>query len=181
MSRPAPTRLLLVGSSIFAAWHCATDLLPHGEVTNRAVGGTVTADWVVWLADILTEESPDLVLFYCGSYDLNRGVTEDDICANVARCRSLTGKWSPQAKFAYFGIMKAPQKEGKWHVIDEVNQRISSALLPGDLFVDPNDIFFQDGTPLACYYVADGLHLTDAAYACLLDYSAPIVSDWLDS
>lgn len=136
-------KIILVGSSIFANWARAANMLPHYRLINRAIGGTVTADWIDLLPDILTTESPSAVLYYAGSNDLNREILPDRILANVWQYRQIIRSMLPTAKFAYFGIMKAPQKAGKWPQIDHLNQRISASLLPGDIYVETNDIFSE--------------------------------------
>ncbi len=151
----------------------------RSPVVNRAIGGTITADWVSCLAGILSAESPDVVLFYCGSNDINAGVAEDEIVANVARCRRIVAAYSPDTAFAYFSIIKAPQKLGKWDLIDRLNDAIRNALPAGDLYVESNDVFVQGGQPVVQYYIEDGLHLTNEAYEDLGAYTRPLISDWL--
>jgi lysophospholipase L1-like esterase len=172
-------RVLLVGSSIFEQWTDLTEIAADAPVVNRAIGGTITADWVLCLAGVLSAESPDAVLFYCGSNDINAGVAEDEIVANVVRCRQILAAYSPETAFAYFGIIKAPQKLGKWDLIDRLNNAIHSNLPAGDLYVESNDVFVQNGRPVARCYIEDGLHLTDEAYESLAAYARPLISDWL--
>ncbi len=172
-------RVLLVGSSIFEAWRSLTEISPEAPVVNRAVGGTITADWVQRFANVLCAESPDVVLFYCGSNDINADVAEDEIVANVARCRQIVAAYSPETAFAYFGIIKAPQKLGKWDLIERLNGAIRRNLPAGDLYVESNDVFVQHGRPMERFYIEDGLHLTEDAYEALATYARPMVSDWL--
>jgi lysophospholipase L1-like esterase len=63
--------IVLVGSSIFQAWTHAQDIAPGHKVVNRAVGGTTTPYWKDNLTAVLASEAPQVVLFYCGSNDLN--------------------------------------------------------------------------------------------------------------
>ena len=113
--------ILLVGSSIFQAWTCAGQLAPGRVVANRAVGGTTTGYWVERLGEILAAESPDSILMYCGSNDVSQGVPEQRIIENVSRCRQVARRQSPRAALAYFGIIKAPEKAGKWMLIGIAN------------------------------------------------------------
>ena len=91
----------------------------------------------------------------------------------------IVAAWSPQTAFAYFSIIKAPQKMGKWDLIDRLNGAIRSELLPGDLYVESNDVFVQDGRPVQRFYIEDGLHLTGEAYETLAAYARPLVTEWL--
>ena len=75
---------------------------------NRAIGGTTTPYWTQHLAGVLAAESADAVLMYCGSNDINSGVPEEDIIANVSHCCGAVHGLPSTAAFAYFGIIKAP-------------------------------------------------------------------------
>ena len=171
--------VLVVGSSIFEQWARVADALPGCRVVHRAVGGTTTAYWVENLESVLAEFPPDFALLYAGSNDLNAEVSDESIVRNVGAARATLQNLAPDARLAYFGIIKAPQKTGKWDRIDRINAQIAHALLPGDLYVESNDVFFPDDRPLEKFFVEDGLHLTDDAYAALLSYSQPILAEWM--
>jgi lysophospholipase L1-like esterase len=175
------SKVILTGSSIFQAWTSAADAVQGREVVNRAVGGTITAYWVENLSQVLTDEAPDAVLLYCGSNDVSAEVPPEEIIRNTALCRALIRRHSAEVQFAYFGIMRAPQKEGKWDLIDRINAAVRSRLEAEDLYVEPNDVLVDGGVPIARYFVEDGLHLTQEAYAALGAYAAPRLSDWLKS
>jgi lysophospholipase L1-like esterase len=172
-------KILLAGSSIFEAWAQAQDVVPGRTVVNRAVGGTTTQYWKDHLADVMATESPHVVLFYCGSNDLNQDIPEAAIVDNVAQCRVVVRRQSPTCLFAYFGIIKAPQKDGKWDLIDRLNGAVRTVLLPHDLYVETNAVLFREGLPVGRLFLEDGLHLTEEAYALLSLYARPILSDWI--
>lgn len=171
--------VVLAGSSIFQGWTHARDVAPGHRVVNCAVGGTTTEYWKDHLAEVMAAESPHAVLFYCGSNDLNQDIPEAVIVDNAVQCRAVVHRHSPTCLFAYFGIIKAPQKEGKWEFIDRLNATIRSALRPEDLYVETNAVFFLDGLPVSRLFVEDGLHLTEEAYALLSLYARPILLDWI--
>ena len=77
--------ILLVGSSIFEQWSNMKNFAPGYTVKNRAIGGTITSYWTEHLADVLTAESPNAVLFYCGRNDINNGVLEENIIENESQ------------------------------------------------------------------------------------------------
>ena len=174
-------KIVLVGSSIFQGWTHAEDVAPGHTVVNRAVGGTITSYWVEHLPDVMAAESPDGVLFYCGSNDLNTEVPEATIVQNVWQCRELVARQAPGCSFAYFGIIKAPQKEGKWDLIDRLNGTIRSMLLTGDLYVETNEVFFLNGAPVARLFQEDRLHLTDEAYSLLAEYARPLLFEAINA
>ena len=106
--------------------------MPDATVRNQAIGGTITAYWTAHLAEILNMESPDVVLFYCGSNDVERGVSEEEILMNTRQCRNIVHAQSADTKFAYFSITKAPQKLGQWELIGRLNADVRQALCEGD-------------------------------------------------
>ena len=138
--------VLLVGSSIFEVWENTENLLPGYRVINRAVGGTITSYWVEHLSEVLMDETPDAVLFYCGSNDINDGIPEKVILKNFSQCRNIVHSYSSDALFAYFSIIKAPQKNGKWEWIDRLNTMIQNQLQAKDLYVGDKSSFLQRGT-----------------------------------
>ena len=173
------TTLLLVGSSIFEAWTALGAQAPGYTIRNRAIGGTVTRYWREHLAEVLASETPDAVLFYCGSNDLNDQIAEPEIVANTLACRDSVRQTLPAAAFAYFGIIKAPQKLGRWDAIDRVHSGIRAGLPTVDLFVDTDRVFVANGHPIESFYVKDGLHLTAAAYTALAAQALPQITAWL--
>lgn len=172
-------KILLVGSSIFEWWYSAASVAPGATVINRAVSGTITAYWTERLASALATVSPDVVLFYCGSNDINEGVPDETIIANTFRCRDIVESWSETTAFGYFSIIKAPQKRDHWERIDRLNATIGAGLMEGDLYVETNVVFFAENGPPAHYFVEDGLHMTAPAYSALSAYAKPLLADWL--
>lgn len=170
---------LLVGSSIFEAWNTAPEIFPNWKTVNRAIGGTVTSYWAEQLANTLSEENPDIVLYYCGSNDVGTDVPQNEILRNVLRCRESISEHSPAIRFAYFAIIKAPEKAGKWTLIDTLNAQIQAQLPADDLFVDTNAVFFDGTKPRDELFIEDGLHLRAEAYARLSVYAAPLLHHWL--
>ena len=171
--------ILLVGSSIFQAWSNAKNIAPEYNVKNRAIGGTITAYWTEHLPAILTEEVPDIVLFYCGSNDINCNISEADIIENVAKCRKIIRSFSQNINFAYFSIIKAPQKRGRWKLIDNINTAINNELSLNDLYIETNNLFFADNGPVERFFIEDELHLTSEAYDELSTYTQPLISAWM--
>jgi lysophospholipase L1-like esterase len=176
-------KVLVIGSSIFEQWSEILRVMPDCVVKNRALGGTITRYWTERLPKMLTqthrEELPDVVLFYCGSNDLNHDVTESEIIANVLTCRAILSERISKARFVYFGIIKAPQKFGKWEMIERINAGVADNLLAGDLYIESNVVFLQGEQPVAEYFIEDGLHLNSEAYDALCAYAKPLLSAWL--
>jgi lysophospholipase L1-like esterase len=173
------SKILLTGSSIFEQWTNAAKAVPKHQLVNRAIGGTTTPYWKETLEAVLTEEKPDVLWFYCGSNDLCADTVPDNVADNVLRCREIARKHNPSMRFAYFSIIKAPQKKGRWELIDSIHADIRNQLPAEDLFVDLNEIFFPDGKPVRELFVEDELHLTGAAYDAMVKFTRPLIQEWL--
>lgn len=152
----------LIGSSIFEQWETCQRAFPGGIVTNRAVGGTVTRYWVDHGPEALANSPSDYVAYYCGSNDFNHDIHPDQIIANILEFCDMVR--SQQAKFIYYFIIKAPQKAGKFEMIDYVNHEIVKSLGSDSDYVDFNPVLCPDFADISGLYVEDNLHLTTEAY-----------------
>lgn len=161
------------------AWRDAATVAPNCSVINKAISGTITSYWIENLADALADTLPDRVLFYCGSNDINGSVTEEQIAKNISHCFNIIHDLLPNISAAYFSIIKAPQKDGKWELINRLNDTVKASLPVGDLYVETNDVFFDGNKPVDKFFIDDGLHLTDNAYMSLSDYARPLISNWM--
>jgi lysophospholipase L1-like esterase len=172
-------KIVLVGSSIFHAWFNASEAVSGHELVNRAIGGTITEYWRDNLQAVLNEENPDVVMMYCGSNDICMDVSAAEIVNNIKICRLMIRDFNSAVRFAYFSIIKAPQKAGKWEMIDQLSEDIKKLLYNGDLFVEQNEIFFVNNNPVEELFVEDKLHLTDEAYNKMVALSKPLLKAWL--
>lgn len=165
--------LLLIGSSIMEQWGQPHKLAPELRVVNRAVGGTVTTDWINLIGPVLREVEPDFVLGYVGSNDVGRNRAQEDIVNDLLKVREQIG-----CPFGYISIIKCPQRDGRHHEIANLCTAIRHALPADDLWIDSDPVFLPQGRTMPNYYVEDHLHLTPAAYAALLAHIRPQVADW---
>jgi arylsulfatase A-like enzyme/lysophospholipase L1-like esterase len=168
-----PQTLLLIGSSIMEQWGQPDALAPELRVVNRAIGGTITSDWIDRIGPLLREIEPDFVLCYVGSNDVGNRRNPDDILRDLLRVREQI-----PCPFGYISIIKCPQRDGRHGEIADVCSAIRSALPPEDLWIDSDPVFLPQGNPVPHYYVEDQLHLTPAAYAALLAHAQPQVRAW---
>lgn len=166
---PAPGGVLLVGSSIFRKWEsCAKDLAPL-PVTNRGFGGSRTADQVYFFDQIVPPSRAALVVWYCGSNDVNGKKTPEEILKNTREWITRTQSALPNARILLVSVIRAPQKreEGKLLPVDEVNKGLLA--LPGSIkgldYIDVNPAMETPaGEPMAECYLSDNLHLTPEGY-----------------
>ena len=67
----------------------------------------------------------------------------------------------------FVSVNRAPEKQDRWDVVDEVNRqiRVYASGHPRVVFVDVNPVLFNaDGTSRLDLFMPDGLHLRPRAY-----------------
>ena len=120
---PAPGGILMVGSSIFRKWtNCVQDLAPL-PVRNRAFGGSRTEDQLFFFDQIVPASRAGLVVWYCGSNDVNAKVKPKTIVQNSKEWIGRTRAALPQARILLVSVIRAPQNRqaGLLGQVDEVN------------------------------------------------------------
>ncbi len=181
---PAPGGILMVGSSIFRKWtNCVQDLAPL-PVRNRAFGGSRTEDQLYFFDQIVPSSRAALVVWYCGSNDINGKKTPEAIRQNTKEWVERTRTALPQARILLVSVIRAPQKRtaGLLPKVDEVNKDLAklAGSFPGVIYVDVNPALeAADGAPVAECYVSDNLHLTDEAYRRMTLVLRPVMEkEW---
>lgn len=107
---PAPGGVLMVGSSIFRKWQtCARDLAPL-PLTNRAFGGSRTSDQLFFFDQIVPSSRAALVVWYCGSNDINAREAPDSILTNTKEWIGRIHAALPEARIVLVSVIRAPQK-----------------------------------------------------------------------
>lgn len=177
---PAPGGILMVGSSIFRKWvNCAKDLAPL-PVTNRGFGGSQTRDQLLFFDQIVPSSRANLVVWYCGSNDVNAKKTPEAILQNTKDWIGRTRSALPQARILIVSVIRAPQKrtDGKLPQVDAVNKGLLalSGSLTGVDYIDVNPALETPaGEPVAECFVEDHLHLTPEGYRRMTSVLKPAV------
>ena len=90
---PPKHGVLFVGSSIFREWRevrdFRADCAPIEPALNRAFGGSITEDQLHVAEQIVFPHDPAVLVYYCGSNDLNLGVHPAQIRDNFLRFKSI--------------------------------------------------------------------------------------------
>ena len=178
--------VLFLGSSIFREWRemrdFEADFAPI-PVLNRAFGGSETIDQLEVMEQIVFPHEPRVVVYYCGSNDLNVGVPPAQILDNFRKwCERARQRLGPDLRVVFVSVMKAPQKKPVWDLLDETNRLVAEYCHGGGgggggggantntRFLDVNGAFFDEvtGQPRDELYRVDGLHLYPDAYDELL-------------
>jgi hypothetical protein len=70
--------------------------------------------------------APRVLVYYCGSNDINAGASSRDILGNFSEWSRRAREKLPGVKIAFVSINRAPQKRPLWPVLDETNERIAA-------------------------------------------------------
>ena len=168
---PPKGGILFVGSSIFREWREMRDFdndfapLP---VINRAFGGSMTEDQLEVMDAVVFPHEPRVLVYYCGSNDLNMGVQPAEILENFRGwCARVREGLGDDVHILFVSINRAPQKKPLWHVLDEANAAVERycETTPHTRYVDVNAVLFDgEGKPRYDLYREDGLHFYSRAY-----------------
>ena len=174
-----PERILFVGSSIFRLWTTVRADLAPLPVRNRAFGGSRTSD-VLERFDLLVKPLvPKVVVYYCGSNDINGGEPAAAIFARVHDFVERLRASAPEARFVFVSIIRAPDKRARWTEVDAANREVRElcATTPHCRYVDVNPaVFGADGEPRMEFYKEDKLHYHPPAYAEFTKIVKPVVA-----
>ena len=183
--QPEQGGVLLVGSSIFRNWTTfAADLAPI-PVTNRAFGGSRTADQLFFFDRVVPSSRAALVVWYCGSNDIKGGIATTVVLENTKQWIERTHAALPDSRILLVSIIRAIQKreDGQLDEVDEANAglRKFSQTIPGVDYVDVNPVLESDsGAALPGCYVADKLHLSPEGYRKMVSALRPAIEKGLD-
>jgi lysophospholipase L1-like esterase len=183
---PPPTgSILFVGSSIFRLWKGLTEQMSPLPVFNRAFGGSRTHEILAYTDRIVLPYQPRVIVYYCGSNDINASVPPGRIAGNFGEFVDRVRLELPETRIIFVSINKAPQKKEKWAEVDEANRLVKEycARHKGLRYVDVNPVLFdRNGQPRTELYLPDNLHFRDPAYTELAKIIKPAVaSAWKEA
>ena len=160
-SPPPAGQIEFIGSSIFRLWKSvATDMAPM-PVFNRAFGGSQTPDVLRFMDEIVIAYKPRVVVFYCGSNDVNAGASATEIIARIEEFHRRLLAALPATKMIFVSVIHAPDKRRRWAVVDSVNVAMLHYAMESKQiqFVDINPALESPtGTPIPELYLRDSLH-----------------------
>jgi len=177
---PAPGGVLLIGSSSFRKWTNFAEALAPLPVTNRAFGGSQTKDQLYFFDRLVPSSQAALIVWYCGSNDVNGTKPPVEIVARTKEWIALTQKALPSSRILLVSVVNAPQKrrDGRSAAVNDVNQGLIhlAETEKGVSYVDVNPALeASDGAALAACYVADQLHLTPEGYERMTTVLKPAI------
>ncbi|NQW99808.1 hypothetical protein HQ447_04050, partial [bacterium] len=147
---------------------------------NRGFGGSQTRDQLLFFDQIVPSAHASVVVWYCGSNDVNAKKSPEAILQNTKEWISRTRSALPQARILLVSVIRAPQKRenGKLPQVDAVNQGLLalSESLKGVDYIDVNPALETGaGAPVAECYGEDHLHLTPDGYRRMTSLLKPAI------
>jgi hypothetical protein len=167
LSPPPKNAILFIGSSIFKLWTNLKEQMAPLPVFNRAFGGSKTRDVLDQIEKIVFPYTPKIIVYYCGSNDINGGSQAARIFVGFMEFAERVAEILPDTRIYYVSINRAPQKQERWGTVDSVNALVKEycARTLKCEFIDVNPILFDvEGKPRMDLYVDDKLHLRERAY-----------------
>ena len=159
--------IIFIGSSIFRLWKTLEADMSPLPVINQAFGGSKTWEVLSYADRLVLPYQPKIVVYYCGSNDINLGRNARQIKDNFQRFVEHLIAAMPQIKIFFISINLAPQKQNKWHIVDSTNKLIEqycqeTANLE---YIDVNSVLFDSTKkPRVECFESDRVHLKPLAY-----------------
>jgi len=183
---PPRNGILFIGSSIFRLWTGLEEQMAPLPAFNRAFGGSVTQDLLDRADQLVFPYNPRIVVYYCGSNDVNAGASADAILARTKQFLSLVNQRLPDTFVYYTSIQKAPDKRSRWDVVESVNREMErySHHAKNLGYIDLNAVLFdKQGRLREDLFLPDQLHFRpeSTAYAEFAQVVKPILTKaWND-
>ena len=168
-SPPPQQGILFIGSSIFRLWTGLTEQMAPLPAFNRAFGGSQTQDMIDRVDQLVIPFQPRIIVYYCGSNDVNAGATAEAIIGRTKQFLAIVREKLPNTTVYYTAIQKAPDKRERWSVVDAVNLEMEryTRLNKNLGFFDLNTVLFRGGVLREDLFLPDKLHFRpeSTAYA----------------
>lgn len=171
--------IVFVGSSIFHRWTQLTSQMAPLPVTNIAFDGAVTEDWNRLIDVRVIPLKPRVVVYYCGSNDVDAGDSASRIVARIRIFIDRVTNPLPETRMVFVSVNRAPEKRDRWDVVDDINRQMQALAQknPRVRFVDVNPALANaDGSPRMEFFMNDELHLRPPAYEAFTKILKPVLT-----
>jgi len=177
---PADGSILFIGSSIWRLWSTVVQDMTPLPVYNRAFGGSQTPDMLRHFDDLVVPHKPRIIVYYCGSNDVNAGQSADAIAGRIHEFAVRVGKDLPGTRMIFASINRSPDKEKRWDVVDAVNARVRDGFTREFAYlsyVELNPALFDAaGKARIDLYLPDMLHFKPPAYVAFTQILKPALT-----
>jgi lysophospholipase L1-like esterase len=178
-AQQAAGSIVFVGSSIFHRWTSLASQMAPLPITNLALDGSQTTDMLRMVDSRVIPLRPRVIAYYCGSNDVDAGESASAIVDRILRFVDRVGSALPDTRVIFVSVNRAPEKQDRWDVVDEVNRQMQkyAAAHPRVEFVDVNPVLFDAaGKPRVDLYMPDELHLRPPAYEGFAKILKPVLT-----
>ncbi len=176
---PPQNGILFIGSSIFRLWTQLGEQMAPLPVYNHAFGGAVTQDILDRTDQLVLPYKPRIIVYYCGSNDVNAGETASAIVARTKQFIAVVNQKAPGTLIFYTAIQKSPDKQARWDVVDAVNREMERYSHEANNvgFIDLNPVLFENGRVREELFLPDRLHFRpeSTAYAEFAQVVKPVL------
>jgi lysophospholipase L1-like esterase len=155
-----------------------TEQMAPLPVFNRGFGGSRTWEILAYMDRIVLPYEPDIIVYYCGSNDVNAGEPADAIVARFEQFVERVAARLPETRVFFVSIHRSPDKRARWNVVDEANARIKALAYatPNLDYIEVNSVLFDArDEPRTDLYLADGLHFHPPAYVEFTKVIKPVL------
>lgn len=175
--------VVFVGSSIIHRWTSLAGQMAPLQVVNLGVDGAVTADMLRALDSKVVGLRPKVIVYYCGSNDVDAGESASAIAERVRLFVARAQAALPDVRVIFLSVIRAPEKRDRWNIVDDVNRLVRSGAANGGRleYLEVNPVLVDtSGAPRIELYMPDELHLRPQAYEALARIVKPAVAKALD-
>lgn len=168
--RPAePCTLWFVGSSTTARWNTLPQAMAPWKVRRRGVSGAMLAEIEQRFTRDGDVPAPVAIILYGGENDLAAGHTPEQTAASARGILAEAARRYPHVPRYVVGLKPSPkrwaQRPAQLRYDALVRALLTQPGTTGRFIADGRQLLGTDGTPDPRFYVADGLHLSEAGYA----------------
>lgn len=188
-------KILLYGSSFFGNWgyeRAQRQLAGLGgetdAVVNHGFGGATADELLYYYPRMVRPYAPKMLVWRGGPNDIFSGLSPEEAFIITQRVFEWAKNDFPEIKIVILAIFDyRSQREEVQPAFAEYN-RLCRRLAQSDSqteYLDINDFFYENPADIGTFqnfrevFVADGLHLTDAAYAEFAPYFKARLESWL--
>ncbi len=165
---PKPGGTLFVGSSTFTKWTQIPTVFKEFDATNRAFGGSVSADQLKYMDRIVLPRKPGKIVYYCGENDIAAGAPAEQVAQNFAKFVEHVHETLPQTKIYFVSMKICPSRIRFEQTVRKGNDLVRAYTQqdPRRLrFIDINPVILDaEGKPLPGIYILDNLHFNAKGY-----------------
>lgn len=160
--------LVFYGSSSIRLWHSVEEDFKKYNPVNLGFGGSTLEACAHFFKRIMQPLHPKHFIIYAGDNDLGDGRKPLEVHRYFIELSNHIHTYFGTTSFSYVSIKASPLR---WQINEKIQQ--ANHLIKNTIerhanmhFVDVYSRMIDDrGRPVAQYYCADGLHLSDAGYA----------------